>query len=233
VDIDLSEDLLLVDNLDSATLKVEGAEDVSLDKCVVSEPYEYKELEPTGAQVLRSGILFVWPKHLNDQPPLGSVVVDEAGAYWTIWRLTYKQHVETWEAFCLNLSIVKGDRNAATILIASYGKGGANEAQATWRGLYSGKTTPTSDDTIPARFQPSEETALLEFGSEFTKEVYRVYFEVPAPINTAGGEYRLVDSDGYRYRVVRYFNEERIDKLPVAIAVRITEGAEYWAGSGV
>jgi len=40
-----------------------------------------------------------------------------------------------------------------------------------------------------------------------------------------------VDSDGKRYRVTKYYNEERIDRLPVAICTGITEGAEFWGSS--
>ncbi len=224
---DIADDLLLVDGLDTLTLKVTGQADVVLSECVVSEPIDVKETEPTGGQVIQTDTLFVWPVARCTQPPLGSVLVDEDGTYWTILAVRRKQHVDTWEARCRNLSIVTGDDNVATILKAGYGHGNAGEALAVWKGAVSGALTPTSADQVSARFQPSKETARILFGSEFTETTYRVLFKTPVPIELAGGQYRLVDSDGYRYRVVDYQNEERIDKLPVAIAVRITEGAEY------
>jgi hypothetical protein len=105
----------------------------------------------------------------------------------------------------------------ATILKATYTHGGAAEAVAHWH---------VEMQNVPARFQPSMEDAQIFLDAEFTKTTYRVIFAQPVPIELAGGEYRLVDSEGHRYRVVEYFDEERIDKLPVAIAVRITEGSE-------
>lgn len=211
----------------SCTLKLDAG-DLALNKVVVV-PYTIRELEPTGAAVLRKGTLFCWSKSRTPEPPIGSIILDTTGTYWTVYRLVNKQHIENYDAFCLNLNIVTATANVATILKGSYGKGRAGEAKAVWKGLWSGKTTPTSEDTVEARFQPSEETARLEFGAESSLEVYRVYFESPVPIDLAGGEYRLVDSEGFRYRVVKYFNENRIDRLPVAIATRITDGKEYWA----
>lgn len=212
---------------ESATLRI-GVTDTTLPS-VLTEPHELKELEPAGSQVTRRGTLFVWSRSRSVEPPIGSIIIDHDGIYWTVWKTTTKQHVETYECFCLNLNIITAATNTAKILVATYGKGMAGEAKATWNGLWSGVAGGNATDTVTARFQPSEETAQLEFGAEWKKETYRVYFVQPVPVEAAGGEYRLVDSAGHRYRVVRYYNEQRIDRLPVAIAVRITEGAEYSA----
>jgi hypothetical protein len=228
--LDVSRDFEEVCNdfQESCTLRI-GDVDTMLSN-VLTDPHETKELEPAGGQVLRIGTNFVWSKSRSVKPPIGSIIIDEGGVYWTIWRLTDKQHVETYEAFGLNLNIVTADANEATVLKAVYGKGSANEATATWHGLWSGVAGGNATDTVVARFQPSEETSELEFGAEYSREVYRVYFEQPVPVEVAGGEYRLVDSTGNRFRVVKYFQENRIDKLPIAICVKITEGAEYYSG---
>ena len=224
---------MLIDNLESVTLKIHGQADVFLRGCVLSEPYTIRELDPTNAQVLRQGALFVWPKKFSGQPPLGSIIVDADGTYWTVYKLTKKQQVETYEPFALNLSIMPSTANTATILKAVYTHGEAGEAKAHWRGLWSNKPNGRPRDTVPARFQPLEELAEIQFGAEFSRESYRIYFESPLPITElSGGEYRIVDSQGFRYRVVKYFQESRIDRLPVALAVRITEGAEYAQNPG-
>ena len=210
----------------TVTLRI-GAADTVLSS-VLSEPHETKELDPAGAQVTRSGTLFVWSMKRSPLPPIGSIIIDQdhGGVYWTIWKTVIKQHVDTYEAFCLNLNIVTADANHVTVLKAKYGHGSAGEAKATWEGLWSEVEGGSSPDYIPARFQPSEETARLEFGSEWSDITYRVYFEYPMPIDLAGGEYRLIDTEGNKYRVYKYFQENRIDRLPVAIAVKITEGRD-------
>jgi hypothetical protein len=231
IDLDISGDFEGVCNdfLDSAALRVDGVDTDLVN--ALTEPHEWKELEPTGGQVTRVGTMFVWSKSRSDRPPLGAIIIHD-DIYWTIWRLTDKQHVECYEALCLNLNIITADDNVATVLKATYSHGDAGEAKATWRGLWSNKIGGRPRDQIAAHFQPSEETAELEFGGEYSKETYRVYFQDPVPMEAAGGEYRLVDSEGYRYRVVKYYQENRIDRLPVAIAVRITEGREYAQNPG-
>jgi hypothetical protein len=220
---DISQDLLLCDNLDSVTLKVTGDADVVLADCVLSEPTTVRELDPSGGQILRKATLFVWPVDQSDQPPLGAQILDSDGAYWTILQLERKQHVETWEATCVNLSVEAGLDNVATVLRAnSYTKNSAGEAVPTWTEIATG---------IPARWQPLQEEAQIFEDADFTKTTYRVTFGT-APIDTprelAGGDYRLVDKDGNHYRVTEYIQEERIDRLPVAICVKILEGAEYY-----
>lgn len=211
---------------EAITLRVDGS-DTSIAKAM-AEPYTTHELEPSGAQVLRSGTLFIWSKDRSTQPPIGETIIDGDDTYWTIWKLTNKHHVETWEAFCLNLNIITADANQATVLKATYGKSCANEAKATWYGLWSEEEGGNSEDVVEAHFQPSEETARLMFGAEVSQEIYRVYLESPLPTELAGGEFRLVDSDGNLYSVLKYYDEGRIDRLPVAVCRRITEGAGYW-----
>jgi hypothetical protein len=228
---DISDDLLVVDNLDTLTLKVTGKTDVVLSKCILTEPIEYREPEPTYGQVLQADQLFIWPTSRSDRPPLGSVLVDEDDIYWTILTLRHKKQVETWEAHGRDLSILPGEaglENIATILKATYTKGDDNEAKAVWVGYVSGETTPTDNDKVEARFQPSIEMAQLFTGADFSRLTYRVIFQARAPVELAGGQYRLIDSSGYRYRVMQYHDEQRLDRLPIAIAVRILEGTEYW-----
>jgi len=226
---DPSHDFLqIIDFLGNATLKVDGEEDVALESCVFHTPQTWKELEPTGGQVLLQGMLFVWPQDKSTRPPIGSVIVDEDDQYWTIWKFRRNPHVETWEAQCLNLSIVTAPANQATLLKAVYGKGNANEAMATWVGAISGQTPPTAEDIVPARFQPSDDAAALLYGAEFLKNGYRVFFEQNVPLKTSGAEYRLKDASGASYRVLRYNNAELIDRMPVAMCMKIVEGGPYW-----
>ena len=226
---DFTHDLeLAVYGLQTFTLKVQDSSDVVLTKCVQREPTTIMEPEPMGGQVKRLGQAMVWPSHLSpNEPPLGSVLVDGAGTYWTILRIIRREITDTWQAFCLNLSINSVLDNQATVLRGVYGKGKANEAKTQWHGYFSGRRPPTAADVIPARFQPSMEDAMIRFSGEWTREVYRVLLAKKLPIELAGGEYRLQDSSGAHYRITHYAAEQCLDRLPVAICVRITEGREF------
>jgi hypothetical protein len=227
--LDLSHDLVDICNdfLGDAVFKQQGKSDLNLRGNVLSEPVRWRELTPTGGNVIRAGTKFVWPIESSPRPAIGDIVVSE-GIYYTVYRMEQKQHVECWESDCLQLNITNKQWNRCLLLVAEYGKGEANEALAVWKGYYSNQDPPIQEDTISAHFQPFTEDAQIQFGAEFTRESYRVYFEKPIPRTLAGGEFRLVDVDGFRYRIIRYVQEERLDVLPVAHAVRITEGAEYF-----
>ena len=229
-----------VKDLRSATIRVYGKPDVIIHQAVLTEPRTWRELDPTNAQVIRQGQLFIWPKRMSPEPPVGCTIIDEDGTRWIAWRVLYKDIVDTWEVTCLNLSIVLGPNaqnakpNLATVLVASYVKGEANEAKAVWRGLFTGKrravTNPKANptDTIPARFQPILEASQIQFGSEGSRETYAVYFDNPWPREVAGGEYRIVSPDGDRFQVMEYIKESRIESLPIAMAIRIVQGSEFW-----
>ena len=229
--LDFGSDLLVMYGLDSGVLKVEGLTDVPLTNCILDEPIDTHEMEPSAGQVPQMDSLKIWPTSFSAKPPLGSVIVDGDDTYWTILAVRFKSIVKCWEAHVRNLSIMPSVYNVATVLKAHFGKGRANEAKPEWRGLISGHKTPTDADKITARFQPATEEAVLRFDAEWTKQSCRVIIDSPLPLDLANGEYRLVTATGERYRILKYMDAQRIDRFPVIFATKILEGAEYW-GSG-
>lgn len=226
---DVSDDLRFVDGLKPFTLKVQGQPDVEIPEAL-DEPVTWAEMEASKGQVQKGDHLIIWSTQYSDRPPLGAVLVDENDVYWTVLSVEYKDQVETWEAQCRNLSIRTALDNTATVLRATYTKAAGNDIAPHWRGAFSNRMPPVPEDTVRAHFQPSAEDALVFLGAEWTKRTYRVVFEKHVPVELAGGEYRLVDSQGKRYRIMHYLDRERIDTLPVAIAVQIVEGAENAQG---
>ena len=232
--LNLEDDLLLMWGLDSATLKIEGQADATLTDCILDEPVDTREMDASGGQVVQQDTIKIWPVFKSSKPPLGSVLVDADGVYWTILTVTYKSQVKTWECHCRNLSIMDTTIggvaiNTATILKANvFRKGMANETIPAWRGYISGQCPATVDDQVTCRFQPSSSDAMIRYESEWTKETYRCFFEQNLPIDLAGSEYRIVNATGERFRLVAYFDAQRIDRLSCAIVVKITEGAEHW-----
>jgi hypothetical protein len=226
--LDFTTDLEVMQGLDTMTLKVEGSADIVLDNCVVSEPIDTHEMEPSDGQVPQMDSLFVWPVYRSPaKPPLGSVLVDADDVYWTLLTVRRKQHVETWECHGRNLEVLPGVYNTITALKAVFGKGQANEAKPDWRGLVSGKRTPTAEDQFTARIQPATEDAVLRFDAEWTKQAARIILDTPLRLDMANGEFRILSATGERYRILRYFDPQRIDRKSVIFAIKILEGAEY------
>jgi hypothetical protein len=214
---DIADDMQYLDGLQALVLKVPGSPDVEL-LSVLDEPVTWKEMEASNGQVKQGDRLFVWPRVESDEPPLGAVLLDSNNVAWKVLAVLYKDLVETWEVGCRNLSIVASLDNQATVFRAMYTHADGGDAKPHWR---------TEASNVPARFQPHAEDAQIFLDAEYSKLAYRVIFAYPVPIELAGGEYRIKDSQGYYYRVVEYVNTERIDTLPVAIAVRVIEGSEY------
>lgn len=220
MDLNFEDDILYVDGWGDYTLQVSGDDDFPL-QCL-EKLVTYKEIEASNGQLKRGDHIFMWQAKIHDLPPLGSVIQDSAGVDWTILTISYTPHVETYEVGCRALSVEAGLDNYATVLQAKvYGKNDSGEAVPIW-------TTISSN--VPARFQPYTEEAAIFEGSDYTKATYRITFgDEPTdnPGELAGNNYRVVDQDGNRYKVTQYINEQRIDRLPVAIAIRVHEGSEF------
>src|SRR5208337_807292 len=82
--------------LDSGVLKIENITDTTLTNCILDEPADTHEMEPADGQVIQQDTLKIWPSSQSVKPPLGSVLVDSDGLYWTIIAVRYKSIVKTW-----------------------------------------------------------------------------------------------------------------------------------------
>ena len=218
--LDQTDDLLVVDGFMPMTLEVSGLDDVAVD--CIDKMVNYKEMASSNGQLRQGDRIFAWQSKNTTRPALGSVLVDEDGVDWTILTLRYTPQQATYEAGCRALAVEAGLDNYATVLRANaYTKNDSGEAVPTW-------TEITSD--IPARWQPLQEEAQVFEDADYTRTTYQVTFgDEPTdnPTELAGSNYRLVDTDGNHYRVLEYVQEERIDKLPYAIVVKVLEGAEF------
>jgi len=212
-----ADDFRYLDGLHPATLKVIGDADTALQR-VLDQPVTTKEMQASKGQVVQGDRWFLWSASESESPPLGSVLVNEDGTYWTVLAVEWTELVEVYKVQVRNLAIRPAVQNLATVLKADYVRAAGNDRRAVWH-------EELAD--IPARFQPSVEDAQLFLGGDYIKTTYRVYFDAPVPVELAGGQYRLKDCRGWLYKVMMYVDEERIDTLPVAIAVRILEKAEY------
>ncbi len=221
MNFDNTSDFYLLDNLEPLTLRIAGQSDQAI-PASASMPAEYAELDPSGGNVLKGDKLFAWPQNASQRPPLGSQIVDGNGDTWTILSVEAKGDVKTWDCRARNLAIVNRLDNTAAVLQASYTKSPGGEALATWTQVLGG---------IPARFQPVDQEAKILEDAEWPKTTYHVIlgtdiFAPEIPVEPASADYRLVDSAGRHYRIMRYTRPERIDVLPLAVCVLIIEGSE-------
>jgi hypothetical protein len=222
MNFDFTADFYTLDNLEPLTLRISGQAD-QLIPAALNEPAEWIEADKAGGNVLEGDRLWIWPIVATPaRPPLGSLLADQYGTFWTILGVTRKDAVNVWEAHARNLSVVYGLDNLASVLEASYTKSPGGEALPTWTQVLSG---------IPARFQPFTQDAQILEDAEWPKTTYHVIlgrdiFSAEIPVEPASADYRIVDSAGRHYRIMQYQRAQRIDLLPLAVCVLIIEGAE-------
>ncbi|MEI8374811.1 MAG: hypothetical protein WCJ35_18460 [Planctomycetota bacterium] len=227
---DFTPDFYMMDNLTSLTLRVPGQADVAIPKAINST-VDWSEADQADGNVLAGDRTWTWPiVSTPTKPALGAILIDVEGASWTILSVTKEPVVNTWVVRCRNLAIVYSLYNLATVLKATYTKSAASgEAIATWTTYLTG---------VRARFQPTGQDTQILADAEWSKNNYNVYlggdiFNSVTPTGPASADYRLVDSAGRHYRITEYQRPTRIDALPIAVCVLITEGTEGGAISRV
>jgi hypothetical protein len=220
---DFTADFYTLDNLQPLTLRVAGQADQAI-PAAQDHPPTATDIEKAAGQVVQTDRYWVWPIVATPaQPPLGSVLLDADGALWTILDVTRKQRPQgVWTAHTRNLAVAAGLNNVAQVWKATYTKSPAGEAVATYAAVLTG---------IPARFQPIDTTEQIFEDAEWPKTTYHVIlgldiFAPDIPVEPASADYRLVDSSGRHYRIMKYTRAQRIDALPIAECVLIIEGSE-------
>ncbi len=163
--IDLTSDFYVLDNLEPVTLRVAGQEDIAI-PAALSRPANWKEADPSAGNVLRGDRIWAWPVIAAPvQAPLGALIVDSGNTPWTILAVVKKSHAGIWEYHARNLAIVNDLDNLATVLKASYTKSPGGEALASWT---------TQMTNIPARFQVVQQEAKILEDSEWPQTTYHV-----------------------------------------------------------
>lgn len=221
--LDFSSDFYTLDNLQPLTLRIVGQADQAI-PAAQDHPPDLKDPDLAAGQVLEGDRYWVWPLAATPlQPPLGSLLIDSNAARWTILSTTQKKTPQgVWTAHTRNLAIAAGLNNFAAVWKASYGKSPAGRVVATYTAILT---------DIPARFQPQDTTEQILEDAEWPKTTYHVIlgtdiFAPNIPVEPASADYRLVDSAGKHYRIMKYTRAQRIDALPIAECVLIIEGAE-------
>ena len=227
---DFTTDFYTLDNLEPLTLRIAGRADRAIPGAQ-AHPLDLKDPDNAAGNVLEGDRYWVWPIVATPaQPPRGAVLIDGDGAHWTILGTTKKKTPQgVWAAHTRNLAIAHALDNVAAVWKATYAKSPAGEAVATYTAILTG---------IPARFQPIDTTEQILEDAEWPKTTYHVYlgidiFAPEIPVQPASADYRLVDSAGRHYRIVRYQRPARIDRLPMAVCVLIIEGQEGGAADRV
>ncbi len=204
----------VVDGLEPITLRMPGVASVSVPMAHRGQ-VDAAEVEASNGQLRQSDTVWQWesdPATPLVKPPLGSTILDRHLSVWTILAIRLQVMSHKWEAVCRDLAVAAGLNNAITLLQATYTRDSNGEAIATWTAVSEG---------LRARVQPTDATAEVQLGADQVKREVRITVEEPIDSDLiAGGVHlRVVDASDRHYIVTGYEQSERIDTLPVLLAV--------------
>lgn len=186
----------------SEVVSIAGAWRFSLNK---------SEATPSNGLAVQTDVVWQlsWPSN-EPLPRLGDRILDEQGAAWTILRVESNRPVTRLRCVTRELRIVHHLEGRLDIQTAVWETDGEATTVVDWL---------TVASAVPARLQPKE-TELNQVGDASSQSHYEITIDSPLPLDH---NHRLVDSEGSIYGVLRYYQSERIDKLPIVEALRQEE----------
>ncbi len=212
VELDIADDFgTILDVTESVTLKRHG----SATAIAVPTAWRYSSLAQqaeTGVSgVVRSDIVwqFGWPAEV-DLPRIGDSIIDAANNCWTILSLEERGAKTRLRCMTRNLQIVHQLDDRIDIQAAIWEDSGSGPEIVGWTTLRA---------AVPARIQPVRTTIDESADPPTSISTYRMLLADDTPLDH---NHRLVGPDGAIYQLTEYTQAERIDALPVAVVVELS-----------
>ena len=209
----------VVDGLEAVTLTYR---DGSSTEVAVTHAHRreigWREAERSGGDAKAGDTVWRWPaSEAATLAPLGSTITDSDGTVHTILEVGESHQVlGQYRARTRDLAHEARLDTLVTVQSATYAKDADGVAVPTWADAYT---------SVRAKVQPEQHAAEVEHGADEVERMVRIVLAADLAI-VPGADYRVVDSDGEVYTVVRYEQTERIDVLPVLVCERTgTSGA--------
>jgi len=205
----------IVDGLEEVTLVVAGRADVAVTSAHRNQ-LAMDDPDQAAGEVRRGSTVWQWPlSETPERPPLGSVIVDDAGNRHTILELAEQVLGSKYSAVTVNLAVKAGLDNLVVIEQATYAKDSHGEAVPTWE---------TIVEDVQARVQPISQQTAIEHGQDATEASCEILLADDLSglsIDPVGADYRVTDAAGDVYRLDQYVRPERLDALPKLLVRRV------------
>jgi len=167
-----------------------------------------REAEASGGDYTASDVVWHLPaSELPAPPTVGDRIVEASGATWTILRVQQMTQDSRWRCIARELRIADHEATLVEIEVATWTKGDAGAATASW-------STEQSD--VRAAIQPERVEVRIENGRRTVESTHRVYLEQSLTLTE---NHRLVGPDATIYQVLRTEKSDRLDAAMV-VAVR-------------
>jgi len=191
-----------VDGLQQATLvRRGGTVSIPLD-AVLPRPARTAEAAPSKGLYTKADMIWYLPvAQLVESPQPGDVIVDTAGARWTVLEVRRAVLRSIWRCTTRNLALAYGLDRHVDIERASFSKDAAGVEQPTWRTWKTG---------IAARLQPLAAEQSSDAYRQTTASRYLVYLAEQVELDHTC---RIRTPDGKRFRILAVRKPQRIDML--------------------
>jgi hypothetical protein len=201
----------ILDGFEQVTLRRRG----SAETFVVPKAWRYSsqsEAADAGvAGAARNDVVwqFSWDE-ATDKPRIGDLLIDADDECWTILSVENLGAKTRLRCATRSLSIVYRLFDRVEIQQAIWGDLGSGPEIVGWTTLRT---------AVPARIQPQQTAVDADATPPTSTATYRVVLDDETALDH---NHRIVGPDGTVYQIVEYAQAERIDALPVATVVKLT-----------
>jgi len=211
---DATEDFAdVVDGLEAVTVNRRGSSDDTAVIHALQRAINTHEMSPTEGRVMAGDVRWHLPIEECATPPrMGDTIIDGNSDRWTVLAVHEETLSARWKCVCRNLRVAFGLDDTITIEKATYAKGMAGAAEATWHTWRTG---------IAARVQPVAATPTTDHEARTTHRQYQIQIEEDLDlrkhhrIRWVGG----TGCDGkVTYRILNYTQAEDIGQLQTILA---------------
>jgi hypothetical protein len=211
IELNIHDDFSTVlDGTEAVSLKRHGSADTVAVPKAWRFSFETAEAQAGISGVVRGDVVwqFAWDDTV-DRPRVGDSLIDAANECWTILAVVERGNRSRLQCNTRNLRIIHQLVDRIEI------------QQAIWEDLGSGPEITgwtTLRAAVPARIQPDQTTVDNTADPATSSATYRVLLADDTPLDH---NHRLVGPEGAVYQVQEYSQAERIDALPMAMAMKL------------
>ncbi len=182
--------LLYRDSSDQTVVTESLRRALSVREAEVRNRYDTWKKAASDGRVTKADVVWHLPaSQLSTDPRLGDRIVDAQANSWTILDLRLSTLRTRWQCVCCNVAVVYELSDTIDILKATYAKGDAGAAEATWLPSQTG---------VRARIQLTTVDMTTDRAARRTKKRYRIFLDQDITLDHT---HRILGSDGTVYTI--------------------------------
>jgi len=203
----------VVDGLEAVTVNRRGSSNDTAVASALQRAINTHEINPTDGKVMAGDVRWHLPiEECETAPRMGDAIVDANSDRWTVLAVHEETLSARWKCICRNLRVAFGLDDTVAIEEASYAKGTAGAAEATWSTWKTG---------IAARVQPALAEPATEQQQRRTRRQYTIHLGEDVDLKKHH-RIRWVGGTNCKsqlfFRIINYTRSEDVGQLQLVVA---------------